>query len=258
MAAVLACGPDAVLSHRSAAALWGIRKNEGRSIGVSVRFPRDPRRAGIRVHRRRDLGPGEITQRLGIPVTSPACSLIDLATAVPTDGLEAAISEADKHGLTDPDRLRTEIDRSPRRPGAVTLRKLLDSRTFALTDSQLERRFLPLARAAGLPPPQTRSHVNGFRVDFFWPDLGLVVETDGLRYHRTPSQQARDRLRDQTHAAAGLTALRFTHAQVTREPAHVLETLRAVAQRLDDATDRMARPAARPWSRPSSPHGAPG
>ena len=74
--------------------------------------------------------------------------------------------------------------------------------------------------------------MNGFEVDFYWPDLGLVVETDGLRYHRTPAQQARDRLRDQTHAAAGLTALRFTHAQVAFEAAHVQAVLRAVAARL--------------------------
>jgi very-short-patch-repair endonuclease len=74
--------------------------------------------------------------------------------------------------------------------------------------------------------------VNGFRVDFYWPDLGLVVETDGLRYHRTPARQARDRRRDQTHTAAGLTPLRFTHAQVRHEPTHVRETLRRTASRL--------------------------
>jgi very-short-patch-repair endonuclease len=74
--------------------------------------------------------------------------------------------------------------------------------------------------------------VNGFRVDFYWPDLGLVVETDGLRYHRTPAQQATDRLRDQAHTAAGLTPLRFTHAQVRHEPGHVRSTLAATARRL--------------------------
>ena len=74
--------------------------------------------------------------------------------------------------------------------------------------------------------------MNGFKVDFYWPDLGLVVETDGLRYHRTPAQQARDRVRDQAHAAAGLTPLRFTRAQVRFDPAHVASTLAAVAHRL--------------------------
>jgi very-short-patch-repair endonuclease len=74
--------------------------------------------------------------------------------------------------------------------------------------------------------------VNGFEVDFYWPDLGLIVETDGLRYHRTPAQQSRDRLRDQVHTAAGLTCLRFTHEQITFHPAHVEHTLRATAERL--------------------------
>jgi very-short-patch-repair endonuclease len=119
-----------------------------------------------------------------------------------------------------------------RRPGTAALSKALDRRTFTLTDSQLERQFLPLAGKAGLPQPQTGRVVNGFKVDFYWPELGLVVETDGLRYHRTPAQQARDRLRDQAHTAAGLVCLRFTRAQVALEPRHVEATLSAVADRL--------------------------
>jgi len=93
----------------------------------------------------------------------------------------------------------------------------------------LERRFLRLAHAAGLPAPQTGRIVNGYRTDFFWPRLGLVVETDGLRYHRTPAQQAKDRRRDQRHTAAGLRILRFTHAQVRFEPEHVVSILSAAA-----------------------------
>jgi very-short-patch-repair endonuclease len=116
--------------------------------------------------------------------------------------------------------------------GVPRLRELLDRRTFTLTDSELERRFLPLTRKVGLPMPQTGRYVNGFRVDFYWPDLGLIVETDGLRYHRTLAQQARDRLRDQAHLAAGLTPLRFTHAQVRFSSGQVLSTLQAVASRL--------------------------
>jgi very-short-patch-repair endonuclease len=80
--------------------------------------------------------------------------------------------------------------------------------------------------------------LNGFKVDFYWPDLGLVVETDGLRYHRTPAQQARDRIRDQAHAAAGLTPLRFTRAQVHFEPERVHATLVAVARRLRPSPHR--------------------
>jgi hypothetical protein len=112
------------------------------------------------------------------------------------------------------------------------LRDVLERPTFTLTDSELERRFLPIAQRAGLDPPLTGRYVDGFKVDFYWPDLGLIVETDGLRYHRTPAQQAKDRLRDQAHAAAGLTPLRFTRAQVRCEPGHVHATLAAVVRRL--------------------------
>ncbi len=115
--------------------------------------------------------------------------------------LEHCVNEADKRNLTDP-------------AGIGVLRKTLDRRTFVLTDSELERRFLRLVRGAGVSLPRTGRTVNGFKVDFYWPEVGLVVETDGLRYHRTPAQQARDRVRDQVHAAAGLTPLRFTRAQV--------------------------------------------
>jgi very-short-patch-repair endonuclease len=87
-------------------------------------------------------------------------------------------------------------------------------------------------RRAGLPPPQTGVHLNGFKVDFFWPELGLVVETDGLRYHRTPTQQNRDRLRDQAQVQAGMTTLRFSHAQLRHEPEHVASTLATIARRL--------------------------
>ena len=119
-------------------------------------------------------------------------------------------------------------------PGAAHLRSTLDHRTFTLTDSQLERRFLPLARKADLPLPETQQWVNGFKVDFYWPDLGLVVETDGLTYHRTPAQQAADRLRDQTHTAAGLTPLRFTRAQVSSSRTASRERFRRWLVDVDD------------------------
>lgn len=234
MAAVLCCGPGAALSHGCAAALWEIRPLRGGPVEVSVPAHVFPRRLGIRVHRRARLDAGEVTRRHGIPVTSPICTLIDIAARLGRNQIESAINEADKRDLTDPEELRLALDHVASRPGVGVLREVLDHRTFALTDSQLERRFLPLARSAGLPAPQTGRHVNGFKVDFYWPKLGLVVETDGLRYHRTPAQQARDRVRDQAHAAAGLTPLRFTRAQVRFDPSHVEATLAAVARRLGD------------------------
>lgn len=232
MAALLSCGPEAVLSHASAAALWGIGTERPGRIEVSVPAPVDRRRSGIVVHRRETLAADDVTTVERIRVTAPVCTLVDIAVRLPRDRLEAAINEADKRALTDPEQLRSAIDALSGRPGVASLRETLDRRTFTLTDSELERRFLPIARAAGLPLPLTQSRVNGFKVDFYWPDIGLVVETDGLRYHRTAAQQARDRLRDQAHARAGLTPLRFTHGQVRFEPGHVKATLTAVAARL--------------------------
>jgi Protein of unknown function (DUF559) len=232
MAAVLRCGPDAVLSHSSAAAAWNIKTSGSGPIEVSVAANASTRPRGIRVHRRATLRECDIAVLNGIPVTSPALTLVDLAVGLESGDLEAAINEADKHGLIAHQTLRRQLDDLPRHPGIAILRLLLDRHTFVLTDSELERRFVPIAREAGLPVPLTGARLNGFRVDFFWPELGLVVETDGLRYHRTPAQQARDRLRDQAHAAAGLTALRFSHSQVRYDPAHVRVTLAAVAARL--------------------------
>jgi very-short-patch-repair endonuclease len=231
MAAVLACGPGAALSHASAAALWEIGGSVDDPIEVSVPGT-IRRRAGIVVHRRSGLAPYELTRVDEIPVTTPACTLIDLATRLGRDDLEAAINEADKHDRIDPEALCSALDAAAGRPGVGVLRETLERRTFTLTDSQLERRLLPIARSADLAPPLTQQWVNGFRVDFYWPELGLVVETDGLRYHRTAAQQARDRVRDQAHAAAGLVSLRFTRAQVRFEPEHVRVTLAEVARRL--------------------------
>lgn len=146
--------------------------------------------------------------------------------------LERAVNEADRLNLADPEELRDALGRYRDERGVARLRELLDRRTFRLTDSELERRFLRIVDDAGLPVPLTGRWLSGFRVDFHWPDLGLVVETDGLRYHRTPAQQARDRLRDQAHLAAGLTPLRFTHRQVRFEPGYVRLTLLAVVNRL--------------------------
>jgi very-short-patch-repair endonuclease len=232
MAAVLSCGPDAVLSHESAAALWGIRPEQRSEIDVSVLRAADRRRPGIVVHRRPSLSAGDCARKDAIPVTTPVRTLVDLATCLQRDQLEAAVNEADKRDLTDAEVLRSHLAGLRGGRGVPRLRELLDRRTFTLTDSELERRFLPLTRKVGLPKPQTGRYVNGFRVDFYWPDLGLIVETDGLRYHRTPAQQARDRLRDQAHLAAGLTPLRFTHAQVRFSSGQVLSTLQAVASRL--------------------------
>lgn len=231
LADVLSCGPGGVACHLSAAGALAIRPLPLGLVEVSVPEGRRVRLPGIRVHRRR-LRPCDIGSCRGIPVTSPIQTLVDLALRLSRDSLEAAVNEADKLDLVDPEALRQALDERKGQPGVAQLRRTLDRRTYTMTDTQLERRFVPLARKVGLPRPETQRWINGFRVDFWWPDLGLVVETDGLRYHRTPAEQARDRVRDQTHSAAGLTPLRFTRAQVHYEPGYVQAVLEQVARRI--------------------------
>ncbi len=233
MAAILACGQSAVLSHRSAAALWAIGKERRGRTDVSIRRRCRRRRAGIRAMSRPSLPAGDITIRNGIPVTSPARTLVDLATELGETALERAVNDADKHDLIDPESLRDALSGYAGEPGVRPLRALLDRQAFLLSDSDLEILFRPIAAAAGLPQPQTKEWVNGYEVDFFWPELALVVETDGLHYHRTASQQTRDRRRDQTHVAKGLMQLRFTHWQVKHEPAYVRKILCQTTRRLE-------------------------
>ena len=235
MAVVLACGPEALLSHHSAAALWRIRRGrvaDVRRADVHVVVPRaNPKqRPGIRAHRRLDHAAPGRREVDGIPVTHPVATLVDLATDLADGQLEAAVNEADHLDLVDPERLRSAIDALPRWPGSERLCGLLDQATVTLTATELERLFLPLALKAGLPSPQTQTWLDGYRVDFFWPTLGIVVETDSLRYHRTPFKQARDKRRDNAHAGSGLRTLRFSHGQVAHEPAYVVRTLRRAAR----------------------------
>ena len=231
MAAVLYAGTGALLSHETAAALWRLLP-AGANQPIEITISREGARTNaLWVHRRASIRRVDRAAHDGIPVTAPLRTLIDLGTRLLPKQLERAVIEADKLDLIDPETLRAGIEARPGLPGVAPLRAILDRRTFALTDSELERRFLPLARRARLPRPHTGLLVNGFKVDFYWPDLGLIVETDGLRYHRTPAQQAKDRVRDQAHAAAGLVTLRFTHAQVTFDPGHVISTLIAVSKR---------------------------
>jgi very-short-patch-repair endonuclease len=169
---------------------------------------------------------------MAIPVTTPSCTIVQLATSLADAPLERAINEAVNRDLTDPDRLRTDVAAMTHRSGRRRILGLLDRDTYVVTDTRLEQRLLWIARRAGLPVPETQRHLDGGRVDFYWAALGLIVEADSLRFHRTPAQQRADRLRDQRHAAAGLVTLRFTHWQVFHEADHVEATLRAVAQRL--------------------------
>ena len=219
-----------MLSHRAAGEHYGLLTALTVPIDITVPTDTTSQQRGVRTHRR-DLLPHERTTHRNIPITAPTSTLVDLAATLTVRELEAAINQADKLDLVTPEALRRALDEIPPRAGKPALVQLLDRATFTLTDSELERRFIPIARAAGLPEPLTQHHLHGYRVDFYWPDLGLVVETDGLRYHRTAEAQARDRERDQVLTAAGLTVLRFTHHQVRYEPSRVKAVLARVAQR---------------------------
>jgi predicted transcriptional regulator of viral defense system len=167
MAAVLACGPDAALSHRSAAALLGIADEHPGYIEISVRRRCRHRRPGLRVHSRPSLSAADLTTRMNIPLTQPVRTLIDLATVVGPKTLERAVNEADKRDLIDPESLRKALEGYAGQPGVRALRTLLDRHTFRLSDTELEVLFRPIAAAAGLPAPLTKQMVNGFEVDFF-------------------------------------------------------------------------------------------
>ncbi len=251
MAAVLVCGPGAMLSHRSAAGLWGILPDSPGPIDVLVRGTARSQQPGIRPHRHlptrylADAAAGEHPRPIHprrfarIPLTDPVTTLVDLAgCGTGLEELEDAVNAADRLRRVRTDDLRNSLGQHSHRPGVARLRALIDRDTFDPTDTRLERRFLPIAAAAGMPRPRTQIHLSGHRVDFHWPELGLVVETDGLTYHRTPSQQAKDIRRDQAHFAAGLQPLRFTRDQVFHEPTYVREMLETALRQARARPDR--------------------
>jgi very-short-patch-repair endonuclease len=220
--------PRALISHVTAAVLWDICDCEVARIHITVPSSQHPRAENLTPHRRDPMPAG--TRWHGIPVTGVLETLIDLAATESDDLVDTAITEADKRNLLRVDVAQQRLVRMSPGRGTRKLAEILESHT--VTDSKLEQRFLRIVRETGLPMPETQVRLNGFRVDFYWPNLGLVVETDGLTYHRTPAQQAKDRRRDQAHTAAGLTSLRFTNAQVVREPDVVAALLNRVAIRL--------------------------
>ncbi len=234
-AALLACGTGAALSHSAGAEFWRFAQR-GPEFEITVCPPRTVTHPGLRIHRTTTLTAPEIITVEGIPVTDPLRTLVDLAPRWKHHRIDDAIERMSQIDLRTPDQLLAQLDRRAPIPGSGIVRAVLTRWTISLTDTQLERRLLPIAKRAGLPPPLTQQHVNGHRVDFYWPGLGLVVEADSLRYHRTAARQAADARRDQDHTAAGLIPLRFSHAQITYEPTSVEVTLRKVGSQLAAST----------------------
>jgi hypothetical protein len=227
MAAVLAHGPRAVLSHRSAAALWAIRPSAAHRIDVTVPSGTRGRRPGIRVHRTRRLDPEDRVTADGIPVTAVARTLLDIAEVVPPADLERAIEAAEGLRLFDLRAVDEVIARSNGRRGLGPLRRALtDYRPIQMTRSELERRFLVLCRAVGLPPPATNAIVAGFEVDVVWHHARLIVELDSRGFHDTQAAFERDRVRDAALLLAGYRVLRVTYRRLVHSPQTVLRELR--------------------------------
>lgn len=226
VAACLACGESAVVSHRSAGVLWKMLP-PGRShtsVEVTVRAgQRRPR--GVRVYRIGTLAADEVTERAGVPVTRPARTLFDLAGTVASRELERALAEALALRLTTSEQVQRALDRHSGRPGSRRLRAVLACGQPALTRSEAEERFLALIRRAQLDPPAANTGVEGHEVDFLWRAQGLVVEIDGFAFHSSKTSFESDRRRDALLAAAGLRVVRVTWRQLNDEPEAVLARL---------------------------------
>lgn len=229
MAAVLATGEDAVLSHRAAAALWKILPALGR---IQVTTPRRLRpRDGIHPHSHK-LQFDEVTTHDGIPTTTVARTLVDLAASDPID-LERAVNEAEYRRLADATGLADLLGRYPARRGAARLEAILESRLSGRTRSELEARFLALMDKANLPRPDLNADLEltpgrWIQPDCIWPHARLIVELDGRAAHETPSRFDADRERDRLLALAGWTVVRVTWSHLTMQPDALTADLRSL------------------------------
>jgi very-short-patch-repair endonuclease len=213
LAAVLACGPRAVLSHRSAAAHWGLLATDQTRIDVTAPRGRDGQ-LGIRVHRARSLDARDTTTHEAIPVTTVARTLLDLAATVRPHHLERAVAQADHLRLYDHRAITDVITRTNGHRGGSALAQAI-AREPKWTRSDFEVRFLKLIRDAGLPEPLVNHSLivpdyGHCEPDFLWPEHDLIVETDSWSAHRSRAAFERDRAKDAALTAAGYRVLRFT------------------------------------------------
>jgi very-short-patch-repair endonuclease len=223
MAAVLACGPRAVLSHRTAVALWELRPLPSAQIDVTV--PGRTRRGqkGIQVHNVHRLQADDRATLDGIPVTSLHRTLLDYAEVARFQQLRLALDAADRLDLLDARKLELLYHRARGRAGLKPLRAAAaEIRGPApWTRSELERRFHALIREWALPEPQTNVLVEGFLVDCWWPGPRLVVELDSYRFHKDRRTFESDRVRDTKLQLADCMSIRVTQARIESEPAEL-------------------------------------
>jgi very-short-patch-repair endonuclease len=216
MAATLACGPEAVLSHHAAAALHGFGR-EAAVIDVTVRSGQPRTRRGLRVHRAK-LGDEDVTTREGIPVTTPARTITDLAKTTARRELGRAVEEALIQRCIDTDTLTRAVDEAAGRRGARALRATAQTRDPQITRSEAERRLKRLIEQAGLERPETNRRVGGYEVDAVWRSRRLVVEVDGYAFHGGRAAFERDRRKDALLTASGWRVIRVTWRQLVDEP----------------------------------------
>jgi very-short-patch-repair endonuclease len=230
MAAVLAFGGSAVLSHRTAAALWGIRSNNRQSIDVTTLRCNHGRRPGLAVHLVRNLAAEDRTSVQGIPVTTVARTLLDLAEVLPRTALMRVVEEAERLQVFDLRSVDALLGRSRGRLSVGRLKSaLLAYRELPhMTRSELERRFLSMCRDAGLPAPTSNAWILDQEVDALWAAQRLVVELDGHGYHRTRAAFERDRIRDTVLQLAGYRVLRVTQRRLECEPSAVMAGIRSL------------------------------
>lgn len=222
LGAVLACGQRTLVSHRSAAALWDFAKPSADEVEATVVARGCRSRSGLRVHRVETLDPRDRTTRRGIPVTAPGRTAIDYAAATSYEEAERAIAEAFALRLLTEPQLRAACDRAPHRAGVAQVRAIMGQPGGSRrTRSGGERAMLRLIRAAGLPVPLTNHPVEGFNADFFWPEVGLIVEVDGGDFHRARPAFERDHRRDIVHTDAGHEVLRVSGQQLDSEPVYI-------------------------------------
>lgn len=228
LAAVLACGDGAVLSHVAAAQLWDLLPVTTERPSVTVRHERGRAVPGVRVHRTRRLPDEHVSRRSAIPVTSVERTIADLAGVASSRRVERALSRAEALGLVDVPSLLNAIRH---RTGAPVVRALLEEWTPRLSRSELEERLLGLIVSAGLPRPQVNTRVAGFEVDLCWRAARLVVEADGHAFHGSTAQIERDRRREAVLAARGFAVLRFTWRQATQRPHEVTSAIESALAR---------------------------
>jgi hypothetical protein len=241
LAAVLACGSGALLSHHSAAWLWGIARWSPVPLSVTAPSPRRAR-PPIRLHRARALAPEDQVLHERIPVTAVPRSLLDLAPAMRSDGLQRLLERAEELRLFDLRDFEALLSRAAGHPGAGRLRRALALyRPTPFTRSGLERRFLELVRQAGLPRPLANFVEAGYELDVYWPEVRFAVELDTYKTHGTHGAFERDRIRQEDLKLAGIEMTRVTGGRLDREPHQVIERIaRLLDQRRQQLRPRSA------------------